>query len=272
MNFDKITGVVADMDGVLWLGDQPLKGLHPFFALVQQNDIPFALATNNSSKSPADYVGKLTKMGVANVPQTNIVNSGIATATVLRDAYPAGAYVHVFGGAGLHRVMDDAGFTLVEDLDTTADVVVVGLDFELTYEKLRVAALHINRGADFWATNDDPSYPSPEGLVPGAGSVVNLFITATGKTPTVVGKPHAPMFEAALKILGTDPANTLMIGDRLNTDIQGAQGVGMQTVLLLSGVTKADDLATSDIQPDVAYEDLDALVKAWNYTGGKRLR
>jgi 4-nitrophenyl phosphatase len=269
LEFENIRGIVADMDGVLWRGTQPLAGLKPFFDMLYDMDAPFMLATNNSSKSPAQYVEKLRGMGIETVAEENIVNSGLATANFLLKEYPIGADVHVLGGVGLFDVVREAGFSIVEK---NADVVVAGLDFDVTYDKVARAALEINAGARFIGTNADPSYPSQEGNLPGAGSLLAMLQTATGVSPEVVGKPHAPMFAYALDKMGTQPEETLMIGDRLTTDIEGGINVGMKTALVFTGVTTPDMLVESDIQPDVAYESLEALVKAWNYTGGKRRR
>ena len=269
MKFDEIHGVIADMDGVLWRGDQPIKGMQDFFALLADAALPFMLATNNSSKTPSDYIEKLAKMGVTTVTEANIVTSGTATVDFLLREYPIGADVHVLGGAGLHALIAEAGFAIV---DNSAEVVVVGLDETLTYDKLKRATLNIRAGARFIATNPDITFPSPEGLAPGNGSIVAALQVATDATPEFIGKPHPPMFKTALATLGTDPASTLMIGDRINTDIQGAQAAGLQTILLLSGVTTTDDMTISDIQPVAAYESIADVVKAWNYTGGKRRR
>jgi 4-nitrophenyl phosphatase len=269
VNYDDIQGVIADMDGVLWRGDEPLPGMDAFFALLHEADIPFMLATNNSSKTRTDYIHKLAKMGVTTVAESNIITSGTATIDFLLREYPIGADVQVLGGAGLHQMMQEAGFPLVEQ---GAEVVVVGLDFDVTYDKIKRAVLDIRAGARFIATNPDPTFPSPEGQIPGNGALVAAVQTGAGTPPEFMGKPHAPMFETALAAMGTDPAHTLMIGDRLNTDIQGAAALGMPTALLLSGVTTQDDLITSDIQPTIAYEGVGDVVKAWDYQGGKRRR
>jgi 4-nitrophenyl phosphatase len=269
VKFDDIQGVVCDMDGVLWRGSEPLPGMTDFFALMHEINMPLMLATNNSSRSPAMYVDKLRGMGVETIAEANIINSGLATVNYLLSEYPIGADVHVFGGDGLHTVIADAGFNLVE---RGADVVVVGLKFDLTYDEIKAAVLNIRAGARFIATNPDPTFPAPEGLIPGAGSVVAAVQVASDVTPKVIGKPHAPMFQYALQKLGTAPAATLMIGDRISTDIEGGHNAGMQTALVFTGVTQPDDLIDSDIQPTIAYEGLDALVKAWHYAGGKRRR
>lgn len=269
LKFDNIQAVICDMDGVLWRGNEPLKGMTEFFQLLDDAALPFVLATNNSSKTPADYLVKLAGMGVNTVEEANIITSGTATVDFLLREYPQGARVHLLGGDGLRQLLSAAGFSLVE---TGAKVVVVGIDMALTYDKLKNAALNIRAGGRFIATNPDRTFPMPEGLVPGNGSIAALLESATDQRAEFIGKPHPPMFTVALERMNATPANTLMIGDRLNTDIDGAAALGIRTALVLSGVTQMADLATSAVQPDIAYETLLDVVKAWNYTGGKRRR
>ena len=151
------------------------------------------------------------------------------------------------------------GFHLVEG---RAKAVVVGIDFNITYNELRAATLLIRGGADFIGTNPDTSYPTPEGIAPGAGSILALLEAASGRPPTIIGKPMRGMFDAALNVLGTQPQDTLMVGDRLNTDISGAKSLGMQTALVLTGVESRESLAESDIQPDYVYPGLPELTMA----------
>lgn len=263
MKYTKIRAVVMDMDGVLWRGDEPLPAMVEMFEWLRESAMPFVLATNNSSKTRADYVAKLARLGVADVPETAIVTSGTATAAYLQKHYPAGTPVHVLGMDGLRRILDGAGFDTSDE--APPQVVVAGIDFHLTYEALKRAALHIRAGADFIGTNPDLTFPSPDGLVPGAGSLLAALEVATDVAPVVIGKPSTPMFETALETLGTAPEETLMVGDRLNTDISGGQAAGMKTVLLFTGVTAPDALTdpTNTIWPDVAYEGLPELLSAW---------
>lgn len=260
MHLSDINGIVMDMDGVLWRGDVALPGLADFFDFLHARQLPFILASNNSSRTRADYVAKLTQMGITGVGENAIVTSGTATVDYVRAHYPPGSAVHVLGGDGLKAMVRAAGFPLTDD----ARIVVAGIDFDLTYDRLKRAALLIRDGADFIGTNGDVTFPSHEGLVPGAGSILAALQTATDCQPTVIGKPNAPMFEAALHLMGTQPESTLMIGDRLDTDILGAQKAGLNTALVLTGVTTRDLLAASDIHPDGVYDDLPALMAAWD--------
>lgn len=260
LSLKDIRAVVSDMDGVLWRSTDILPGAVDFFQFMRAKQIPFVLASNNSSRSPADYVAKIGKAGLGPVTEAEIVTSATTTADYLKAHYPQGTRVHVLGGSGLHGLVADAGFPSV---DTDADVVVAGLDFDLTYDKLRRAALLIRAGADFIGTNDDVTFPSTEGLIPGAGSLLAALRAATDREPIVMGKPGRAMFETALRILGTAPEHTLMIGDRLNTDIAGAQATGMRTALVLSGVSTRDEAEAADQPPDAIFADLAALTAAW---------
>ena len=254
-----IDAIVLDMDGVLWRGEVALPGMAEFFAAARTQGLPCALATNNSARTPASYVTKLAKMGVADFPVANILTSGTVTLVYLQEHYPAGAAMHVLGGDGLRDLLSAAGFRLVE---REAAAVVVGLDPKITYPKLTKAMRCLQDGADFIATNNDSSYPTPNGLAPGAGSLVAALAYSSGRQPINIGKPAAPLFEAALAVLGTSAARTLMIGDRLETDILGGAEVGMPTALVMTGVTSPSLLQESSLQPNFVYAGLPELEAA----------
>ena len=260
LDLKAIRGVVSDMDGVLWRSTEILPGAVDFFALLRRLGIPFILASNNSSRSPADYVAKIEKAGLGPVTEGEIVTSATTTADYLKNHYPPGTRVHALGGDGLRGLVAAAGFPQVME---NADVVVAGLDFDLTYDKLRRAALLIRAGADFIGTNDDVTFPSAEGLIPGAGSLLAALRAATDREPIIMGKPGRAMFETALRRLGTPPEQTLMIGDRLNTDIAGAQATGLHTALVLSGVSTREEATAASAPPDAVFDDLAALRAAW---------
>lgn len=247
------------MDGVLWRGMEPLPGLIPLFDHLQSTNLPFILATNNSRKTPDDYIHKLSSLAVHNIETHHIVTSGTATVSYLLTKYSTGTKLYVVGGDGFKQLLVQAGFILVEE---DAKVVVCGIDFDLTYSKMRAATLNIRAGADFVGTNPDSSFPSPAGLVPGAGSILALIESASDVSPIVIGKPQRGMFDSALRTLGTDPSETLMIGDRIGTDIQGAQALGIQTALVMTGVETEDSIQKSDIQPTYIFAGLPELIDA----------
>ncbi|MBK8136665.1 MAG: HAD-IIA family hydrolase [Chloroflexi bacterium] len=262
MNFSRISAVILDMDGVLWRGETPMPGLDDTFAWLDERGIPCALLTNNSGKTQAQYVEKLARMGVHSVPERQILTSAIATADDLAQHYPAGTRVYVVGMDGVRIALDAAGFDVVGEGEP-ADVVVAGIDVTLTYAKIKHAADLVRAGAPFIGTNGDLTFPAADGLNPGAGTVLAAIQAASGTPPRVIGKPARPMFESALRLLGVPAERALMVGDRLDTDIAGAQQAGLQTALVLSGVTTPDLLASASVWPDVAYEHLAALVRAW---------
>lgn len=254
-----IQAVVLDMDGVLWRGSTPQPGLVELFDFFRAKNLPFIFATNNSTNTLDVFVQKLAGMGVQIEPH-RLVTSAVATVEYLKASYQNGVRVHLLGEAGLFQLMLEAGFPSVM---VDADVVVVGLDRDVTYEKLRRATYMINDGARFIGTNGDLSFPMPDGLAPGAGSILASLQASTGQEPFVIGKPEPIIFEMALAQLGTVPEHTLMVGDRLETDILGAQRADLKTALLWSGVTTPEILAASDIQPDVVFDDIVAMRQAW---------
>ncbi len=230
-----ISHLIVDMDGVLYRGDAPLPGLQAFFAFLRERPIPFVLATNNSTQTPQQRVQKLARMGVQILPQ-EVLNSGQATARALARDYPPGTRVHVFGSPALREAVTEEGFVLA---DENVELVVASMDWDVTYDKLKRAALLVRGGARFVATNLDPTQPTNEGLLPGTGSLIAALRAATDTEPLVVGKPEPTMFQLAMDQMGARPETTATIGDRLDTDILGAQRAGLITICMLSGSTSS---------------------------------
>jgi 4-nitrophenyl phosphatase len=248
------------MDGVLWRGDAALPGLESLFEHVRRRGLPIVLASNNSSKSQAEYLEKLLSLGVTGIAESQIVTSRTVLLEYMVQHYKVGTAVYVIGSSGMTAALKKAGYRISEE----ASLVVVGIDIELTYEKLKRAALLIQSGADFLATNGDVSIPSSEGSIPGNGAILAALQAATDRAPTVMGKPAAPMYEAALRILGTAPQNTLMLGDRLDTDIAGGSASSLKTALLLTGATDERQVARSVTQPDAVFRGLPELLSTWH--------
>jgi 4-nitrophenyl phosphatase len=263
MKFSSIAGLISDMDGVLYRGDTVLPGVHELFEWLNERGIPYVLATNNSSRTRAEYVSKLAQMGIPGVPENAVVTSAVATADYMRQRYPAGTRVYVLGMLGIREALTEAGFDLDAGSGEPVEVVVSGIDLNLTYDKLKQAALYIRAGADFIGTNGDVTLPNADGMIPGAGSLLAALQAATGRAPTIIGKPHAPMFEASLHTLGLPAENVLMLGDRLDTDILGAKRLNIHTALLFTGVSQPEDQIRENIWADVAYEDMPAFLRAW---------
>jgi len=234
-----INAFIIDMDGVLYRGEAAIPGAAEFLALLREWGKKFLLLTNNSTRTPAQYVEKLARMGIK-VSEDDIFTSAQATALYLRRVAPPGSRVYLIGMDGIREALLAEGFALADGIDV--DFVVVGMDTTVTYEKLKKATLAIRAGAEFIATNPDKTLPTEEGIVPGAGSILAAIETATDVKPTVIGKPQKPIFDIALKRLGSPPEETAVIGDRLETDILGGIQSGLKTILVLSGVTTREDL------------------------------
>jgi 4-nitrophenyl phosphatase len=253
-----VRGYVLDMDGVLYRGHTQLPHARELLDELNAHGIPFIMATNNSMNTPEQYVTKLAGMGIT-VPAERILTSSLATRGWMQEEYPAGTRVFVIGMDSLHQAIFSGGY--FQPAGTDAQVVVVGADFGVNYEKLKIATLAIRNGAAFVATNGDKTFPTEEGQIPGAGSIVAAIEAAGGKAPDiVVGKPSPRMFLEAARILGIEPDETGMIGDRLDTDILGAERAGFVTVLVLTGVTRPEELEQSTIHADIVLPDLGPLV------------
>lgn len=255
--------LIIDMDGVLWRGETPVPGLPDFFAVLRAQGLAFVLATNNATKTAAQYERRLAGYGVE-IPARQILNSAEASALFLRHKLFPGAAVYVVGEEGLRMAMEEQGLKVLAadgfiGPESRADAVVVGFTRYVCYPQLASAAHLINHGADFIGTNPDVTIPTEMGPLPGAGSLLAFIKAATGVEPVIVGKPNRTLFDEALRRLNSQPQATAMVGDRLTTDIAGGSAAGLKTILLLSGVTDQAELEASSIQPDLVFEDLRAL-------------
>ncbi len=258
--FTTIKAVLFDMDGVLYRGNQPLAGVRELLAFLDEQSVGYACITNNASMTPAQYEAKLARMGL-HVPAGRVITSAIATGRALRAMYPRGTRVYIVGMEGLREALLHDGH-FVED-DRAAEVVVQGADFALTYNTLRTATLLIRAGAHFVATNPDRTFPSEEGLIPGAGAITAALVAATDTQPLVIGKPAPTMFQVAAETLGAPVALVLVIGDRLDTDIAGAAAAGMPAALVLTGVSSRAEAETGPVRPAAIYADLGELLEDW---------
>lgn len=255
----EITHLIIDMDGVLYLGDRPMRCLREFFTFLRERHIRFILATNNSTRTPQAYVDKLAGMGVEVSPDEILV-SGQATARFLAREYPPGTRVHVFGMPSLKQAMTDEGFVLA---DQDVQLVVASMDRELTYEKLKRATLLIRGGARFIATNLDPTNPSEEGLLPGTGSMIVALEAASGTKSQAIGKPEPTMYQLAMEQMGAHPEGTAAIGDRVDTDILGGKRAGLTTICVLSGSSNRAEAEA--IGTDLIFDDIAHLLETWKH-------
>lgn len=253
-----IRGFILDMDGVLYRGNTLIPGVTDFLAALDAAEIPYTMATNNSTNSQLDYVAKLDRLGVS-VPEESIFTSAVATATYLRSTYPDGTRVYVVGMKALRQAIFGDGHFLPAEVD--ADVVVSGADFDLTYGSLRTACLAIRAGADYVATNADTTFPSEAGLIPGSGAIVAALVASTSVEPTIVGKPSPVMVESCLTAMGLEAGQAVMLGDRLDTDILAGQRAHARTVMVLTGVSSQADIRQTGIEPDLVVDTLEPLTR-----------
>ena len=256
-HLSSIRALILDMDGVLWRGEQPIGDLPMIFADINRCGCRVVLATNNSTLTAEQYREKLARMGVA-VECWQIVNSSVAVAHFLRQQFPKGGPVYMIGEVGLAVALQEENFYHSE---AGVQAVVVGMDRQVTYDQMTRAALLIRSGCPFIGTNPDKSLPTPAGLVLGTGAILAAIEAATDVAPHVIGKPEPEMYRVALERLGVAPHETLVIGDRLETDIAGAQALGCHTALVLSGVTSMEVAHSWVPAPDIIATDLAEIVE-----------
>jgi len=254
---------IFDMDGVLYRGATALPGVEALFNALSLREIPFLLATNNSMATPASYVLRMAAMGVE-VDESQIQTSATVTRDYLLTKIPPDARLLIVGMPPLgEQIFAGTNFQPVgDDPDEHVDAVVVGLDLDFTYARLRRASDAIRDGALYVATNADAMLPHESGMQPGAGSIVAAISAAGGKTPVVVGKPETLMMMKGIEQLGVLPREAVMVGDRLDTDILSGHRAGLQTALVLTGVSQREHLAVADVLPDYVFADLPALTQA----------
>jgi 4-nitrophenyl phosphatase len=256
-----IHGLILDMDGVLWKDASPIGDLASIFKRIRDTGLQVMLATNNATLTVDEYLQKLNGFGVK-LSASQIITSSIAAADALIKEFPQKGNVFVVGENGILGALSDAGFAPITDPDDQTPVVAVvaGLDRNLTYQKLKTATFHVRDGAKFYGTNIDPTLPTPDGLVPGAGSVIAALETAAGVKPIVIGKPSPFMFELAAERMKLSPREILVIGDRLETDIAGGQSIMARTALVLSGASTSEQAGAWKPQPDLIAPELAEII------------
>jgi 4-nitrophenyl phosphatase len=255
-----IRALILDMDGVLWREEQAIGDLHWIFNKIDELDWQVSLATNNASRSPAQHLEKLRRFGI-DLRIDQVVTSGEATGNYLRQRFPNGGNVYVVGENGLEKTLAAYGFTNHEE---NVLAVISSFDRQLTYDKLKRAALLVRAGTPLIATNADLTFPMPEGQVPGAGAILAAIVAATQVQPTIIGKPEPDMYRMAIARMHVSEEVTLVVGDRLETDIAGGQKIGCKTALVLSGVSSRQDAEKWQSSPDWVTEDLTALIKKFD--------
>lgn len=261
-----VQAVLLDMDGVLYVGNQGLPGVQELIDYLEQTGRRWLCVTNNSSRTSETFSEKLVKMNV-NVSPDHILGSAEATANWLAQQAKPGTKVLMMGEKSLRDALASKGFDLIDD-PLAAEIVVASIFFGLNYEVLTNLTLAIRNGARFVATNPDTSLPTERGQVPGTGSLVALLAAASGVQPDFVGKPYPGMYEQAIARVDSDPAHTLMVGDRYETDIVGAVKLGMPTAGVLTGVSTREDFAGAEYPPALIIEGLPELLALFKAADG----
>jgi glycerol 3-phosphatase-2 len=246
---DAYDAFLCDLDGVMWLGHEFLPGSVETVNELVGNGKPVCFVTNNPRLSPAEQAGLLREGGVG-VDETRVVTAASSLIRLARDRHGAGAPVFVVGSDSFHGQLADAGFELLAPEEAgRAKAVLMSGHRGFDYEELKVSSMLVRDGADLIATSADPTMPMPDGLWPGSGAVLAAIETASGKKGTTTGKPEPVLFETGLEMLGR-PGRVAMIGDRVDTDIAGAQACGLDGILVTSSPNHRADLAASETVPD----------------------
>lgn len=262
---DRYDAFLIDLDGTLYRGDQAIPGAIETMHQLHVAGRGVAYVTNNSGHTPEEIADRLQGMGLEASPD-EVVSSALATAAVLASRGVRSAFCVC--GSGLKAALQDRGIEVLDTSASTAEVVVIGWDRTVDYEKLKVAGLLVQRGAALIASNGDVAFPAPDGLWPGAGAILAAVTATTGAQAEIIGKPYPALFKAALSVAGgTRP---LVVGDRLDTDIEGAARLGWDTLLVLSGVTSEADLEESGggVKPTYVAPDISAITQEGLFASG----
>lgn len=243
---------VLDMDGTFYLSEDIIPGSDDFLKAVEASGKKWMFFTNNSSKDKKLYIEKLTRMN-CHIGKDDIFTSGDITIEFLKNNRP-GKSVYVMGTPALVRSFEEAGINLKQELDETAEIVVVAFDMSLTYEKLEHACTLIRNGAEYVATHPDINCPVKDGFIPDCGAFIAAINLSTGKTPKILGKPYQETAEMISKVSGIDKSRIAFVGDRLYTDVACGVKNGAKGILVLSGETPIEAVADSDVKPDLIYD------------------
>jgi len=253
------TTYLIDLDGVIYRGNELLPGAKEFVAWLESNHKKYLFLTNNSFATGAQILAKLQRLGIA-ADNAHLLTAGQAAVQNIARRLPGGS-VYVVGEHPLMNLVESYGLK-VASIDTQeADAVLVGLDRDFDYTILTGAMNAVRAGALFITINRDPVLPIAGGFIPGNGALTAAIEVASGRTPEVVGKPEPMLLNEAMHTLGSQPGETVMIGDGLQVDILAGHNAGTHTLMLLSGSTSREDLEKSSLKPDHIYEDLADLMK-----------
>lgn len=252
-------GALFDLDGVVYLGPVAVPGAVAGLAELRRREITVGFVTNNAARSPRVVAEHLVALGIR-ASASDVVTSAQAAAHLLLARFAAGARILVVGGEGVLAALGESGLVAVRSADDRPVAVIQGFGLELAWQELNEAAIAINRGAHWVATNDDPTRPTDRGLVPGNGAAVAAVRLAVEVDPEVAGKPYRPLLDDTVARLGV--VRPVFVGDRLDTDIAGAHNAGLESLLVLSGSHGARELLTAapGQRPTHLGQDLNALL------------
>ena len=253
---DKVKLFVLDMDGTFYLGDRRIDGALDFIHKVKETGRDFIFFTNNSSKNGSMYIEKLAAMDCP-ITKDQIMTSGDVTAAYLKSKYPE-KKVYLVGTPALEAVFREEGICLTEE---KPEVVVIGFDMALTYEKLERACTYIREGAVFLATHKDINCPTETGFIPDCGAICAAITLSTGVLPRYLGKPCRETLDMVLQRTGYNKDEIAFVGDRIYTDVATGVNNGALGILVLSGETKRADIAASEVQPDGVFESLKEMLE-----------
>ena len=252
---------LLDMDGTLYIGDRLFPAAAPFLSQVRALGGRYVFMTNNSSRSVDAYIEKLDRLGIASAREDYLTSVDALIVHLQKGRYQD-KLLYAFGTATFRQQLCQAGFSVTDRLEDGIAALVTGFDTELTFQKLEDACILLNRGVDFIATNPDWVCPTWYGFVPDCGSVCQMLTKATGREPVFIGKPKPDMVYLAMEAAGAGPEETLLVGDRLYTDIACGVNAGIETALVLSGETSLEQARASDIHPTYIFDDIGTLSAA----------
>lgn len=257
---------LLDMDGTIYLDRELFPWTIPFLDAVKAGGGKYRFLTNNSSKSGQDYIAKLAGMGIQAEREEFVTSVDALISHLL--SRPSYRLCYVFGTESFKGQLRAAGMPVTDRREDGVDCLIIGFDTELTFQKLEDACILLNRGVDYVAANPDWVCPTWYGSVPDCGSVCEMLYRATGRRPRVIGKPQPAMAYLAMEQAGISPEKTLMIGDRLYTDIAAGVNAGIDTAFVLSGEGTLADLELSEVKPTWIFENIAALHRAWEEERG----
>ena len=250
---------LLDMDGTIYLGDRLFDGVLPFLEHIRSMGGRYLFLTNNSSRGVEGYMEKMRRLGIDTCPSDYLTSVDV-TIDALRRERP-GKKCYVFGTRSFFGQLERAGIPVTDRIGEDVDILLCGFDRELTFQKLEDACILLNRGAEFWATNPDWVCPTWYGSVPDCGSVCQMLTTATGRTPRFLGKPRPDMVYLAMERTGFAPGQTVLLGDRIYTDIACGINGEVDTCVVFTGEARPEDMADTPFPADYAFDNIKGLLK-----------